>query len=281
MEKLRFDIADLNLPSDGSGRFELSVLLHETGFSYFIFDERLRLRALKSWQLEGQNGDFQARRVEMSRIVTSQNSLRGQFLRSTCTISNQWVSLVPDKVIEEKDLASYFNLLMKNPTDKYLFFSEKIPGMGIRLVWAAEKDLVFFCQNNFPGALLRHAASGLIDNWRQLASPHFSEVYVNVQGKMLQIGVFERGELLLFNSFHFSNSSDFLYFVLLAFEQFRLSPEKTPLFLCGELMPDSEIWRMLYRFIYNVSFLPRPDRYVFPNEALDLPGHLNFDLLAI
>jgi hypothetical protein len=149
------------------------------------------------------------------------------------------------------------------------------------LVWAAEKDMIFFCQNNFPTALLRHGATGLIDGWRQLSSPKTSEVYVNLQGNMLQVGVFEHGELLLFNTFFYQNAADFLYFVLLAYDQFRLSPENTPLFLSGDLMPNSEIWRTLYRFIADIRFLPRHARFVFPKDALELPGHLNFDLLAI
>lgn len=281
MERLRFDIADASLRTDGSERLELSLLIGSGTFSFFVFDEKNRIRALKSWHLEVANGiGFQERRLAMARIVAGQPILNGRFSRSTCAISNPWVSLVPDKIFEEKSLPAYLNLLMDASSEKFAFFSEKLPGMPIRLVWAAEKDLVFFCQNNFPAALLRHSASGIIESWKGLASPYTPEIYANVQGKTLQIAMFDRGDLQLFNTFSYSSSADFLYFVMLVYEQFRLDPEKTPLFLSGELLPDSEIWRMLYRFILDIRFLPRTARYVHPIEALELPGHLHFDLLS-
>ncbi len=282
MEKLRFDFADSTMRTDGSERLELSLLISSGTFSFFVSDEKNRVRVLKSWQLESTNGaGFQERRLAMARIVASQSVLEGRFMRSTCGIANPWVSLVPDKIFDEAHLPAYLNLLLDGDREKFSFFAEKLPGMPIRLVWAAEKDVVFFCQNNFPGSLMRHSASGLIESWKELASPYSPEIYVNVQGKTLQMAMFDRGELQLFNTFSYNTSADFLYYVMLAFEQFRLDPGKIPLFLSGELLPDSEIWRMLYRFILDIRFLPRPARFVHPLESLELPGHINFDLLSI
>ena len=135
MERLRFDIADSAIPKDGSERLELSVLVSAGVFSFFIFDDKNRIRALKSWQLDFTNGtDFQARRLSMARIVGSQPVLGGQFTRCTCRVSNPWVSLVPDKVFDETRLPAYLHLLMEADRAKFSFFSEKLPGMPIRLI---------------------------------------------------------------------------------------------------------------------------------------------------
>ncbi len=281
MEKVRLDISDPNLRADGSERLELSLLIGSGAFSFFIHDDRNRVRALKSWLIgDDEEGSLQGRRLSLSRIVATQPLLGGRFVRSTVGIANEWVSLVPDRVFDEKNLPAYFKLLMESG-EGHNFFAEKLAGQPVRLVWAVEKDMVFFCQNNFPGSLMRHVASGLLESWRALASPHGPEVFANVRGKSLQMAVFDRAELLLFNTFPYQTSADFLYYVMLAFEQFRLDPENTPLLLCGELVPDSEIWRTLYRFIRDVRFLPRPARLVQPNELLELPGHLHVDLLSV
>lgn len=279
MEKLLLDIADPRFSTDGSWTLKLAALLGEEGFSLLIADEKQQAMVLKNWQLERKGAGFEGIRADLSQIFQHEAAFKTIFFEKKCLVSNAWISLVPERLFDENRLPSYLKLLMHDE-GQFLFFAEKLVAQNARLVWAAERDLIFFVQSVLPGCQISHVSQQLLGAWKRLASPHSAEIYVNVRGKNLQLAAFEKGELLLFNTFSWQNVPDFLYFVMLAYEQFRFNPEAVPLFLSGEVMADSEIYRMLYRFIFDIRFVGRPDSFVWPPDALALPGHLNFDLCA-
>ncbi len=52
-----------------------------------------------------------------------------------------------------------------------------------------------------------------------------------------------------FNSFLYRNKDDLLYFTLLVYQTFNLSPDSFPLSITGMIEKDSEIYRLLYQYI--------------------------------
>jgi hypothetical protein len=115
-----------------------------------------------------------------------------------------------------------------------------------------------------------------------LAKRNDYEVFVNLRNHIAQIAVFDRRNLQFYNSFAFTKASDFLYFTLLAFDQLKLNPLDVPLTISGELMEDSEIYRLLYRYFRDIRFAPTPaGLYHFPGSIQSLPSHLNYDLYAM
>jgi hypothetical protein len=93
--------------------------------------------------------------------------------------------------------------------------------------------------------------------------------------------VFERRNLVFFNTFDFTKPADLLYYILLAYKQFDLNPLEVPLALSGTLLEDSEIYRLLLRYVRSMHFLPLPDGFQLPDAANALPAHYWFDLAAV
>ncbi len=280
MEKLQFDIADPRLAElNGSAESHfLSAIIGPDGLSLAVSDAENRLLSLRLWRFEGPSPHFEDFRPRLYSIFHQDPFLKKHYQKTRIAFSNPWVSLVPDRFFDPEKAPTYLKLLMQK-LGEYDFHHDRLHDG--QMVWAVEKELESFCRGFFPRAEFCHVGSGLVSGWKTLASPYAQEVYVNVRGRSMQIAVFDRADLLFFNTFSYQNASDFLYFTLLAFEQFKLRPDSIPLFLSGELVSDSEIYRQLYRFIADIRFVRRPDRYLFPTDALALPGHLNFDLCAV
>jgi hypothetical protein len=117
--------------------------------------------------------------------------------------------------------------------------------------------------------------------YRQVANPQKSGVYIHVRGYNLQITVIDRQHLIFYNSFRFDSPGDFLYFVLLAYEQCRLKPDTTPLYISGTILENGAIYRNLFRYVQHIQFLGMPGA-VQLSKALSLPNkHLFFDLFAV
>ena len=81
-------------------------------------------------------------------------------------------------------------------------------------------------------------------------------------------------------AFRFDSPGDFLYYVLLAYEQCRLKPDAVPLFLSGNILENGAIYRNLVRYVQSIHFLNWTGT-VLPDTAVSLPNkHFFFDLFA-
>lgn len=189
------------------------------------------------------------------------------------------VALVPRRLFQHGDLSGYFNLLMA-PGD-YVYGYEELAEFDAYLVHATEREQADWFTEAFPHARVRHLAAPLLRGVRETAGDAEHTVFVQVRNHVAQIIVLERRNLLFYNTCQFSEAADLLYFVLLAYDQFRLKPEAVPLTVAGHILRDSELYRTLYRFIREVRFAVPPAHFRLPTDAGALPAHCYFDLLCL
>jgi hypothetical protein len=106
-------------------------------------------------------------------------------------------------------------------------------------------------------------------------------IYVHVEENFLTVVVKGSKGLDLCNSFYFSSTDDFVYFVMFVYHQLNLQPEKQPVILFGEITPDSEIYKKLYKYIRNISFGDKPSSLKFSYHFDELFDHRFFDLYSM
>jgi Protein of unknown function (DUF3822) len=94
----------------------------------------------------------------------------------------------------------------------------------------------------------------LLERFKARAQPEQGAVFAHVFHTCVWVAAFDRGKLIFANSFAFDNAKDALYFILLAYTQAQLDPAQIPLQLSGTIVQDSEIYRMLTRFIRQIQW---------------------------
>jgi Protein of unknown function (DUF3822) len=67
--------------------------------------------------------------------------------------------------------------------------------------------------------------------------------------------VVENQKLLLFNSFDYQTKEDFIYYILFTAEQLQLNPETFKLQLLGEISEESDLFKIAFKYIRNVSLM--------------------------
>ncbi|MCS7035149.1 MAG: DUF3822 family protein [Saprospiraceae bacterium] len=190
-------------------------------------------------------------------------------------------TLVPRRLFQHGDLAGYFRLLLE--PDDYAYACEELTPWDAYLVSATDRAQARLFQALFPGTRLRHSAAALLLAARTLAARQEHTVLAHVRHRVVQIVVLERQNLLFYNTFAFADGHDLLYYTLLAYHQFRLSPEQVPLWLAGAIMPESELHRKLFAYIRNVRFAEPVSTWRLPREAANtaLPAHCYFELMSL
>jgi hypothetical protein len=170
-------------------------------------------------------------------------------------------------------------LLRKGPERRYGF--EKLDDFDCYLIWAADAGMAQLCGQYFTSDQVFHVGGPLLRAYHQLSPTEGYGVFANLRGQKVQIAVFERRNLVFFNVFDFAKPSDLLYCILLAYKQFNLNPLEIPLTLSGAVIEDSEIFRLLLRYVRPMRFPPFSGGLELPEEAKILPPHYWFDLATV
>ncbi len=267
----------LNPLMAASSAFRMVVGLH--GVSLLIKNDSKTL-ALKSWQLPGTDQGFQALEPELRTIFGSERLLDLQFDSKACALSSPDSTLVPRRLFDPENLEQYFKLLLREGTERTFGF-EKLEIFDCYLVWAAETGMLRLCGQYFSQENIRHLGAALLRAYHTLAPEEGYAVLANLHGQKVQVAVFERRNLVFFNAFDYAKPSDLLYYILLAYKQFDLNPLDIPLTLSGTLIEDSEIFRLLLRYVRPMRFPPLPPGFQLPQEAKTLPAHYWFDIAHI
>jgi Protein of unknown function (DUF3822) len=79
--------------------------------------------------------------------------------------------------------------------------------------------------------------------------------------------------LLFSNSFQCSSPRDVLYFLMATFQQFNLDPEFTPLWLSGKLHAETDLYRLIRRYVRSVYFIGLPPNLKTGALLSESPAH--------
>ncbi|MDO8367360.1 MAG: DUF3822 family protein [Saprospiraceae bacterium] len=236
--------------------------------------------ALKSWQLLGTEQGFQSIESALRQVFGSERLLELSFNSKLCALSSAASTLVPRRLFDPHNLEQYFKLLLRAGEERTYGY-EKLEAFDCYLVWAAETSLTRLCGQYFPSENIHHLAASLLRAYHAMAPIDGYAVYANLRGQQVQVFVFERRNLVFFNTFNFAKPADLLYYILLAYKQFDLDPLVIPLTLSGTLEEDSDIFRLLLRYVRPMRFPPLPTGFQVPDGAKSIPAHYWFDLASV
>lgn len=274
-----FSFQSSDLQEKDAATADLKLVVGAEGLTLSI-SRGTQLLALRTWQLplsEKQNSHWE---ITLGSVLGTEKLLEWNYASKICAFSTLEATLVPKRLFNPDDLAPYFKLLLKD-VSRYQFGYSLIPSIDGYLVWAISKEVYGLVSPYFDHHQCMHLAEALINSLTLKAPTDHFGVYGNIRGQGLQVLVFDRGQLAYYNYFQFSNPSDLLYYLLLAYKQFDLSPLHLPLNISGTLVEDSEIYRLLQRYFRKIILLRPESGLIFPPEAQNLPDHFWFDVSTI
>lgn len=257
----------------------LRLVVGVQGVSLWVKNDE-RTLALKSWQLPGTDLSYQSVESELRGIFGSERLLDLTYNSKHCALASAACTLVPRRLFDPQSLEHYFKMLLREGAEREYGF-EKLEAFDCYLVWAADRGLMRLCSHYFPVGNIGHLAGPLLNAYQSLSPTEGYAVFANLRGQKVQIAVFERQNLAYFNAFDFTKPSDLLYYILLAYKQFELNPLDIPLTLSGTLLEDSEIFRLLLRYVRPMRFPPLAEGFKLPEEAKSLPAHYWFDISTL
>ena len=192
-------------------------------------------------------------------------------------------SLVPSRLFNETEKETYLDeLTVDKPAGTGTLYADQLSALGIKPVYRLETSLAEVLKIRFPNIQIFSAATPFLAGSNHSIPKGASDcAFACFQKESFQLALFSKGELLFYNNFKCSSASDVLYFILLAYEQNGFDPNHIPLLLTGHVVADSEIYKLLYRYIAEMKFLNLPSFVEFGKSADSFNPNFFFPLHSL
>jgi len=168
---------------------------------------------------------------------------------------NQLYSFVPRPIFKEEQLSDYLKYSVKILKTDVASFDE-LSQQPINNVYIPYVNINNYLFENFGAFTYKHACT-ILTEYALQNSTDKTQVYVNFQNSSFDVCVVSKSNLLLCNSFIYETAEDFLYYLLFTFEQLSLNTEKTPVFLMGNIKKESDYYKLLYKYVKEVTFVAK------------------------
>ena len=270
-------IADKNFVKKASLTYELSILLGMDSFFYLIYDQFKNVLYLKEYELPN-NGD---RKAALQNILLNDKQLQLPYSKIKLGHTGTLFGLIPNELYNGAVSRPYLEKICHLPSD-HLAFVDSLAPLKMHNVYSISDVDYNVLSSYFPLARHYHILSALILGSKAMATLVKEEtLFINVDKKLIVILLFDKEKLKFANFFKFSSPNDFLFYVMLVFEQLGLNPETQSVQISGKIIQKSKEFELLYKYIRNVQLIASPSYFQLSQEFSDIDQHAYFDLFSL
>ncbi len=253
--------------------YNLSVLLGMDRLHYLVASQDNRILGVRTCTFTPQANPIQ-------QILKEDTILNNSYRSVKVGLQTNNLTLLPTSIFREKEAADYL-AKTTNYNDNEEVMSVPLDE-DIMSVFSFPKSLLADLSIGFQSTQIYPVLKGLYANYKQNFDKTTRNVFLHVLGNTVQITVLQQQKLLFTNSFEFKASPDCLYFVLLAYKQLGINPQNEPLYVSGEIVEDSEIYKLLFKYIKTIKLVDRPNFYSYSNKLTEnIPSNFFFDLYSL
>ncbi|HSN50678.1 MAG TPA: DUF3822 family protein [Bacteroidales bacterium] len=207
--------------------------------------------------------------------------LRNPFHSTKISLLNNRYTLIPEQLFIPEEKETYTSFLLDSRKENEEIRSDRIEHAGIYSVYAIPEHFPDKLHSVLPDAKLYHISGVLIRSLLVNFSHSLSsvQIFLNVRDEAFDLLIFSEKQLQYCNSFNIRTPEDLVYYLIFVMEQLDLDPEVVPMFLLGEVSPDTPLFEIIFRYIRNVSFIPATKNVQLSGVLDDLPSHQFYSLI--
>lgn len=183
----------------------------------------------------------------------------GELTRSydevTVLHDNNLNSFVPKPLFDPDYLGSYLQYNTKVFETDFFDFDE-IQNYDMNNVYIPYVNINNFMIDQFGSFFYKNVNTILVNNLLNSSrNIEDEQVFAYFSKNRFEIIVLRYQKLILFNSFEYSTKEDFIYYLLFTAEQLSMNPENFKLCLLGDISEESDVFKMAYKYVRNVSIM--------------------------
>lgn len=272
-------IVDKSLEVNHFENLILSIQLKLDGFSFSILNKDLnKVVALVSYELPKIKHHIDLL-AKIKYIYNNCSLLNLEFEKVKVIHINEVSTLVPTALFDESKLRAYLSLNHKLLDNERLEY-DLIDSLDVINIYSPFSEINDFLIEKYKFISAKHYASVLMKNIFEMNNLYDElKMFVHTQSDRFEITVVRDKKLILYNSFLYTTKEDFIYYILFVAEQLKINPQEFKLEFYGTINPYSDLFKMAYKYIRNISFGRRISSISYSHELKNVNEHSFFMLL--
>jgi hypothetical protein len=258
-----------NVNFTNTENFHLSIEVSPTKLKYTLLNtENLEYLLFKSVEV-GNN---------LLTTIGSEEILKQTFFSTSMCYSNFPTTIVPNELYSEINKERYLQFISdKKGTIK----TDKIHQNNATTIYSVKEDIVHLMNQIQSGVIEKNSSTIIIEQLiKQYKNLTEKTAFLFINRKNIELIILKKGELILHNYFDVNNSIDVLYYTLFGFNQLKMNPEESNLYLFGNIEKGDENYILIYDYIRNIKFGSLSNSLSFNEELKRISQHQNFSLFS-
>lgn len=191
--------------------------------------------------------------VKIQNVINQQKLIFNQFKEVVIIYATNLYALVPTLLFDKHKASEYLKFNSKILPGDFIA-TDETNNKEITVAYVPYTNINNYFYEQFGDLTFYHSSIPLLNHFLTIENNSTTtKVYVHILTNYYDLIIFKDGKLLLFNTYHFITSEDFIYYILFSFEQLNLNPDKVEVQFCGEVKKEDAIFEISYKYIRNIS----------------------------
>ena len=247
-----------------SEQYILSIRLSADGFSFSIHHPQ---QEEISYSLYEVNSSY-SMTANVKKMLATTEELGRSYQTVNVLIDTPRFTLVPFDLFEDEQTEEFFHLnFLKKENETIL--CNILGKNNVALLFGVDKHTHQLLAEQFPQARIFASISPLLEHFHTRSRENDTKnLYVHFHASQMDVFAFDKGKLLLTNTFQCKQTPDKVYYMLYIWQQLGFSQEKDQLWLAGNIEAEEELMTELNKFIRNVKTFPKKENLSFDIQTL-------------
>ena len=247
-----------------SEQYILSIRLSADGFSFSIHHPQNEDVSYTSYAV---NSSY-SMTANVKKMLATTEELGRSYQTVNVLIDTPRFTLVPFDLFEDEQTEEFFHLnFLKKENETIL--CNIVGKNNVALLFGVDKHTHQLLAEQFPQARIFASISPLLEHFHTRSRENDTKnLYVHFHASQMDVFAFDKGKLLLTNTFQCKQTPDKVYYMLYIWQQLGFSQEKDQLWLAGNIEAEEELMTELNKFIRNVKTFPKKENLSFDIQTL-------------
>ena len=248
-----------------SEQYTLSIRLSADGFSFSIYHPHNKDEFF--FADYPVNASF-SMTANLKKMIQATEEMKHPYGQTNILIDTQRCTPVPFDLFEDEQTeALFYHNFPKR--DNEVVLCNILGKSNIALLFGMDKHAHQLLGEQFPRARIFANISPLIEDFIQQSRESGNRrLYAHLQPDKMNVFAFEKGKLLLTNTFNCTQATDQIYYLLYVWQQLGFNQEKDQLHLVGKSGNQEELLLGINKFLRQVKFLSTKDNLPFDLQTL-------------
>lgn len=259
-----------------SEQYTLSIRLSADGFSFSIYNPLTDNDFC--FVVYPVNASY-SMAANLKEMLTETDALKYPYKRINILYDTPRFTPVPLELFEDEqmDTLFYHNFPKEN---NEIVLCNILGKSNVVILFAIDKHVHQLLAEHFPNARFFSAVSPLTEYFAQKSRLGNSrKVYAHLRERLLEVFCYDKGKLLLINSFPCKQTADRVYYLLYIWQQLTYNQERDELHLTGKLADKEELLKELRSYLRQV-FIVHP-KAEFNRSEISKIEEIPFDMQTL